>query len=318
MVARAVPPASRRKASAGVLLGSLASAALVAFAAVGVIATGVSLADSLQGWQSSGSDAGEHQADTVDCYLGDASVEVAAEVIGVSDELGAVIAYCFGTVDAGSADRAGAISCARSVASAEEARQRAESGETPPPGAVDPTYLGACTRVVDVEVADLDPDDGDLTGPGPSVPLLTWDRAESTAGWPVLRPGWLPAGYELAALQGFGSADETGAIATVSATYLRAGNALTVEQFVLPEAEAFRIELNIPGDQLQGVSTGQTSVGDHAAFWADGVVATAGGPGFDVDALVLTWAHDGIGYRITSRFDDLDALRRVGDSLTGG
>jgi hypothetical protein len=318
IVARGVSPTSRRGASAGVLLGALASTALVAFAVVGVAVTGASLADSLQAGPSAAPDATQEAAETIECYLGEPAVEVTAETLGTSGGPRAVIAYCFGSVDASTADRARAISCARSVTAEQQLRRAAEAGEAPKPDASGPTYLGACTTIVDVERPVVDPAEGPGTSEGPSVPLLTWERAESAAGWHVLRPGWLPDGYELAALQGFRSAEGREPMETVSATYLHAGTALTVEQFLLPEPEGFRIELTIPGEQLHGVSTGQTTVADQPAFWADGVVATAGGVGFDVEALVLTWARDGFGYRITSRFDDLDVLRRIGESLTGG
>lgn len=316
-IARGVPRTSGRGASPGVLLGALASTALVAFAAVGVIVTGASVADSFQGVPGAGPDATQDDPEAVQCYLGNPTVQVAAVDRGTPDESRAVIAYCIGAVDSGSDDRGRAISCARSVAVERERGREAEAGRTPRPDASDPTYLRACTHVVDVEVRGVDQADDQAASDGPSVPLLTWERADSAAGWPLLRPQWLPDGYELAALQGFGSLRDTERIASVSATYLRAGTALTVEQFLLPEPEGFRIELSIPGEQLYGVSTGQTTVGDQPAFWADGVITTAAGAGFDVDALVLTWASDGIGYRITSRFDDLDVLRRIAESLNG-
>jgi hypothetical protein len=316
-IARAAPSAVRRRASAGVLLGTLASATLVVFAAVGVVVTGVSLADSLQGRQGGGPDTGG-EPETLDCSLGDPTIEITAEDLGMTGGSGAVIAYCFGEVVDATVDEARAISCARSIAAGQEARREAEAAGISRPGTVDLTYLGACTRVVDVEVHGPDPEAGASTGAGSSVPLVTWERADGAASWQLLQPRWLPEGYELAALQGFGSRGEDESIAAVSATYLRAGSAVIIEQFLLPESDGFRIELSIPEDQLDGVSTGQTTVGEHAAFWADGMVATSGGAGFDVDHLVLTWAHDGIGYRITARFDDLDVLRRIGESLTGG
>ncbi|HEX2765475.1 MAG TPA: hypothetical protein VHR55_02385 [Candidatus Limnocylindria bacterium] len=318
IVARGVPPLSRRRASAGGLLGALASTVLVAFAVVGVAVTGASVAESLHGGPRGAPDVTGHAAEAVECYLGDPAVEVNAEATVTPGGPRAVIAYCFGVVDAAEVDRARAISCARSVTAEQELRREAEAEEAPPSDASSPRYLGACTTVVEVDRTIVDPAEGLGTSVGPSVPLLTWERAASVAGWELLRPGWLPDGYQLAALQGFSSADGTEPIATVSAIYLHAGTALTVEQFLLPEPEDFRIRLTIPGEQLHGVATGQTTVADQPAFWADGVVATAGGAGLDVRALVLTWARDGIGYRITSRIDDLDVLRRVGESLAGG
>lgn len=100
------------------------------------------------------------------------------------------------------------------------------------------------------------------------------------------------------------------------ATYLRNGTPLSIDQFVIADPDAFRIELTIPGDDLGAVSTGRTMVHQHHAFWAAGVVAeTSGGPGLDVDTLVLTWSDDRVGYRITARIDDLEAVRRIAASL---
>lgn len=195
-------------------------------------------------------------------------------------------------------------------------RRASEAGDHPSPEASgDPAYLGACTTVMEVEVTlEEPPDDG---GRVPAVPLASWTDAFDATDWPVLRPRWLPDGYELAALQGFGTPADLGTVSSVVATYLRSGSPLTIEQFVIAEPDAFRIELSIPGDQLGDVATGRTTVDGHAAFWADGVVVTAAGPGQDVDALVLTWTDGATGYRVTSRAEDLAALRRIGESLAG-
>jgi len=317
IVARTAPPVSRRRSSLSMLLSAVASTALVAFAVVGIFVTGASLTGSLNGMSGAGPGTSEQDLETVDCYLGDPSVQV--ETSGLGDGIpGAVIAYCFGAVDTAGADRARAISCARRVDSEQEARRAREAGETPGHDAEDLTYLGACTRVVDVEVRNVDPTDEGSADMEPSVPYRSWDDVAATVGWPVYRPGWLPDGYELAALQGFGPPADREAIDSVVATYLHSGNPLAIEQFVIADPDAFRIELSLDDDELGGVTTGQTTVGEHVAFWADGVVVTSGGPGQDVDALVLTWTDSGIGYRITSRSDDLDALRRIGESLTGG
>ena len=317
IVARTAPPVSRRRASPGMLLSAVASAALVAFAAVGILVTGASLTESLNGGSGAGPEASGQDLETVDCYLGDPSVHVDTSSLGDASP-GATVAYCFGAVDTAGDDRARAISCARSLDGEREIRRAWETGETPGPAASDPTYLGACTMVVDVEVRDVDlPEDGS-TDRVPSVPLTSWDGADAVVGWPLLRPGWLPEGYDLVVLQGFGPATDRGAVDWVAATYLRAGSPLTIDQFVVADPDAFRVELNVSGDQLADVTTGQTTVGNHSAIWADGVVATSGGPGQDVDAVVLTWTDGELGYRITSRSDDLDALRRFGESLTGG
>jgi len=62
------------------------------------------------------------------------------------------------------------------------------------------------------------------------------------------------------------------------------------------------------------VTAGQTTVGDHPAFWAAGVVGTL--PGSEVHALVLSWNEGGIGYQISARNEDLDTLERIAESLT--
>lgn len=45
---------------------------------------------------------------------------------------------------------------------------------------------------------------------------------------------------------------------------------------------------------------------------------TSGGPNLDVGTLMLTWSEGEVGYRITSRSDDRETLRRIGESLGGG
>lgn len=315
MAARMAPPASRRRSSPGALLSVIASSTLVAFAVVGVLVAGMSLTDALRGGTGAGDEAAERDLDPVDCYLGDPTVDVVAGNDGVSAVPGAVVAYCFGVVESGGDDRARAVSCARSTSQSAMSRRAREAGaSSSAAGTDDPEYLGACTMVVDVDFTlEQPPDDASV----PSVPLGSWEDAGAKAGWSVLRPSWLPDGYELAALQGFGTPADAQTVSSVVATYLRAGNPLVIEQFVIAEPDAFRIELSIPPDQLGDVSTGRTSVDGHAAFWADGVVVTAAGPGQDIDAIVLTWTDGATGYRITSRTEDLEALRRVGESLSG-
>jgi hypothetical protein len=317
IVARTAPAVARRRSSPSTLLSAIASGALVAFALVGIFVTGASLRDTLDGRSGAGPMVSDQDLETVDCYLGDPSVHVDTTGLGNGNP-GAAIAYCFGAVETERDDRAHAISCARSMDRQAQIRRAWETGETPEPDASRPTYLGACARVVDVEVRDVGPSEDGLTGKVPSVPLTSWDEADEVVEWPLLRPGWLPEGYELVVLQGFGPAINREVVDWVAATYLRAGNPLTIDQFVVTDPDAFRVELNISGDQLANVTTGQTTVASHGAFWADGVVATSGGPGQGVDALVLTWTDGEVGYRITSRSDDLDALRRMGESLTEG
>jgi hypothetical protein len=129
----------------------------------------------------------------------------------------------------------------------------------------------------------------------------------------------MPDGYELAALQGIGQPADPEAITAVVGTYLRSGTPLTIEQFTIADPEAFRIELSVPGDDLDKVSTGRTTVGGNSALWATGLgVATVGGPPLDVDTMVLTWSDGRVGYRLTSREDDLGTLRRIATSLVDG
>lgn len=317
IVARTAPAATRRRSSPGMLLSAVASATLVAFAVVGILVTGASLSETLNGRSGAGPVASSQELETVDCYFGDPSIQVESSSLG-DPIAGATIAYCFAAADSADDDRARAISCARSMDREREIRRPWEAGGSPGPDPTDPTYLGACTMVVDVEVRDVDPPADESADRVPSVPLTSWDEAEALVGWPLLRPGWLPEGYGLAVLQGFAQASDREAVDWVAATYLRNGSSLTVDQLLIADPDAFRIELNVPGDQLGAVTTGQTTVGTHAALWADGVVVTSGGPGQDVDALVLTWTDGELGYRITSRTEDLDVLRRIGESLTEG
>jgi hypothetical protein len=134
----------------------------------------------------------------------------------------------------------------------------------------------------------------------------------------VLRPGWLPAGYDLVTLQGFAPPSDPEAIGSVVATYLRDGVPLSIEQFTIADPDAFRIELNGTGNALDLVTTGRTTVDGRAAFWADGVqILTVGGPDSDVE-MILTWSDGRVGYRITGRYLDLDDLRRISTSLDEG
>jgi hypothetical protein len=248
---------------------------------------------------------------TIDSHLGDATVEVTVDGTGAADGR-TWIAYCIGApivVDApADADRSNAITCVRSVEYAGTQRPLEAEADRD-------AYLGACTHVRDVDPA---PDARELI-PALSRPFGSWEAADAAVEWSILVPQWLPDGYELAALQGFGAPTGPDAIDSVVASYLRNGTLLSIEQFFIHEPDAFRVELTIPGDQLGEVSTGQTAVGDNPAFWAQGVVEfTSGGPGMDIDTLLLTWSDSNVGYRITSRSDDLEALRRIGESLGGG
>lgn len=316
IVARTAPRSALRRPSPGIVVSAVATAGLVAFAVVGVVATGASISEAVRGDSAAGSDASDEYLDRVDCYLGESTVDVTVERVGDAAPR-AVVAYCMG-VEGMEVDRRAAVTCVRSQSRDAAARMQRRAGEAGEAFEVDAdrAYLGACTRVEDGDAADHAPEAGTILAV-PAAPFGSWDEAAAGVAWPVLRPGWLPDGYQLAALQGFAAPSEPEAIDSVVATYLRNGSPLSIDQFVVVDPDAFRIQLTIPGDELGKVSTGRTTVGEHPAFWASGVVVpTVGGPGSDVDALVLTWRDDGVGYRITAQSDDLDALRRLAESLT--
>ena len=209
--------------------------------------------------------------------------------------------------------------CAQSAAAAAAARRARESAGESDSFTLDDgerDALGACTLVEGVDATDL-PIDADPPPALPSTQFDSWDEAAATTALPVVRPGWLPDGYQLAALQGFAPSNNREAIDSVAATYLRNGMLLSLEQFAIADPDDAAVELSLPGSDLGGlVSAGQTTVGEQPAFWAAGVVAGPGGaPGSEVHALVLSWNDDGIGYRISARNEDLDTLERIAESL---
>jgi hypothetical protein len=306
---RSTPRASGRPPWAGMAFGALVTAALAAFAAIGVLTVAGSLSDSVGSRLGGGPTASEEATTTtVDCQLGDATVEVTVET--TDPRAPSRIAYCVGGWrDDERVGDARVITCALLA------------GSDAPPGREDArrgAYLDACARVERVVVESPSPVFEDVV-PAPSKPFRTWDEAADAVPWRLAAPTWLPDGYELAALQGFGGRTEPDVIGSVVASYLRNGTLLSVEQFYVQEPDAFRVELTIPGDALGDIETGQTAVGDSPAFWAQGVVEfTSGGPNLNVETLVLTWSDGEVGYRITSRSDDLATLRRIAESLGGG
>lgn len=303
MVTDALPAATLPAARAGrvpasggglprVLLGIVATAALASFAVIGVISVGASISDAMRGVGAAPSVGG----DAGDCHLGDPDVEVTSEVLATDQDL-ARVAYCIG-VTVGEPRE---LVCAAQVRPAR-------------PQDLD-AHLEACSRVVDVE--DVPPDGrGEAAA---SIPLGSWDAAADRVGWPLRRPGWVPDGYQLAALQGFFAPEEAGGIESVLATYLRNGIALGVEQFAISDPETFRIELNVDAGDLTEISTGQTTVDGRTAFWASGVgMVSTGLPSLDRGSLLLTWSDGRTGFRITSGTLDLETLQRVADSLAPG
>jgi len=316
MAARMAPHATRRRPTPGTLLSTVMAGALVIFAVVGVVATGASISDAMRTGAVADPDAPGPDLDRVDCYVGGSIVEVTVErVVGAG--LGGTVAYCF-AVEQVDADREAAIACARSAADAAAARIARESAGAGASFTVDDgegDSLRAC-----ILVEETDARDGSIEAePPPALPSTqfdSWDEAATTTAWPLLRPGWLPDGYQLAALQGFAAPSDR-EVNWVSATYLRNGILLSVDQFEIADPDDPGVELSLPGYELGEVSAGRTTVGGQPAFWAAAVVsAGGGGPGSDVQTLVLNWDDGEIGYRITGRNEDLDSLKRIAESLS--
>lgn len=314
--ARMAPHATRRRMTPGTLASTVVAGAFVIFAAVGVVATGASISDAMRSGSFAGPDAPEPDLDRIDCYIGGAIVEVTVERVGDTGPEGTV-AYCFGVERVNDA-RDAAMICAQEsarAAAARIARESAGAGDFFDVDDGEGRTLVGCTLVEEADASDR-PIDVD-TPPLPSTQFDSWDEAAVATTWPVLSPGWLPDGYELAALQGFAARDGRDAVDSVAATYLRNGVALILDQFEIADPGDPAVELSLPGSKLGEVSAGRTTVGDHPAFWASGVVAVPGsGPATEVHALVLSWTDGGIGYRITARNEDLDALERIAESLT--
>lgn len=306
-IARTVPTMAFRRPLPRMVLSVVVTAALAAFAAVGVIVTGESVSNAIRGGIGNEPTASEQPMGAIDCYLGEPVVEITSERL-VGEPTLATVAYCVGDADDVTVGGASIITCGLPSRS-----DHPEGREDASPDA----YLRACTRVD--RMVDESPGSagGDLLL-APSVPFRAWEEAAEAVAWPLLRPQWVPDGYALAALQGFAPPTDPSAIDSVVATYLRNGMPLTIDQFVIAYPGAFRIELTLPVDDLADVVTGQTSVRDRPAFWADGIIVDTGGiPTLDVDTLVLTWSDGTTGYRLTSRSADLDELRRIAESLDG-
>lgn len=313
IAARMAPHATRRRPTPGKLAGTLLAGAFVAFAVVGVVATAASISDAMRSGSASEPEAREADLDRVDCYVGGSIVEVTVERFGDAGPEG-MVAYCFG-VEPPVADRQAAIECARSAAAAAAARRAGESAGTDDA----PTVIGthgddreACSLVERGDAIDQPVDVERL--PATSSQFDSWDEAAGATPWPMLRPGWLPDGYELAALQGFSGEDGREAADWVSATYLRNGVLLSFDQFEILDPDDPGVEVDLPGHELGDVSAGQTTVGNHPAFWASGLVATLGDS--EVEVLELVWNDGTVGYRISARNEGLETLERIAESLT--
>ena len=317
VAARMAPHATRRRSTPGTLASTLLAGAFVVFAAVGVVATGVSISDAIRSGSAADPEASEPDLDRVDCYVGGSIVEVTVERLGDAGPEG-MVAYCFG-VEPPVADRQAAIECARSAAAAaaaaaeaRRARESAGAGDSPTPIDLQGDAREACSLVEEAEAADrpLEADTRPLT----SMQFDSWEEAAGAIAWPILRPAWLPGGYDLAALQGFSGENGREVLDWVSATYLRNGILLSFDQFEILDPDDPSVEVNLPGYELGDVSAGQTMVGDHPAFWASGLIGTLGGS--EVEVLELVWNDGRVGYRIAARNEDLEALERIAESLT--
>lgn len=307
IVARTTPPYRPRPAPR-VVASLFVGLALTAFATVGVMTTATSLSRALGGSPAAAPPTTPAPG-TVDCYLGEPAVDVAgARDFGSAP--GVAIAYCFDTDDRTADPGQPVVTCVRSANKPSVADQSEEEARE---------YLAACTTVEEARRAASSraassPDDE--IPALPAAPFKSWDAASASVSWSIRRPAWTPDGYELAALQGFGTSTRPGGIETVVATYLRNGTPLSLEQFVLAPSDEFRIELDVPHDDLPDVTTGRTTVGNHAAFWVSGVASRAfGGSGVPVDTVTLTWRTGDVGYRITAWNVSLDELRRMAASL---
>jgi len=320
IAARMAPRGARRRVTPGSLMSAVVAGAFVVFAVVGVVTTGASISDAMRPGSAADRDAPEQDLDRVDCYLGESIVEVTVERVGGAG-IGATAGYCFG-VEQVDADRQAAMICAQSAAAAATARRawEADRRARESAGASDfftlddgvRDILGACALVEGADATDL-PIDADPPPALPSTQFDSWDEAAARTAWPIVRPGWLPDGYQFAALQGFAAPNDRQTVDWVSATYLRNGILLSFDQFKIADPDDPIVELSLPGSELGGVSTGQTTVGDHPAFWAASAVETF--PGSEVQALMLSWNDGGIGYQISARNEDLDTLERIAESL---
>lgn len=302
MAARTAPPAAGRR-RARILASTILAAAVLGFAVIGAVATGTSVSDAILGGGPDRGSSPSGALPAVDCYLGEPVVDVVGgSATGEAPQV--MVAYCIGE-GSSTASAGTAITCVRAF----EVGARIGPREDDERG-----YLGACMRVEEAGSTEL-PAEAPSTA-SPPMPFPAWADAAAAVVWPVAQPRWLPDGYGLAALQGITSTGTPGTIDTVIATYLRAGVPLSLEQFTIADPDAFHVELALPGTGLRDVTTGQTPVNGSPAFWASGIdVATGHGPESNVDALVLAWRDDAVGYRITARDLDLETVRRVAESI---
>lgn len=309
IAARMAPHATRRRPTSGTLASTLLAGAFVAFAVVGVVATAASISDAMG--SAAEREATEPDLDRVDCYVGGAIVEVTVERVGDTGPEG-MVAYCFG-VEPFDADRQAAMVCAQSTTRTAAARLARESAApSDPSGNAEEDARRACALVDDADETDQ-PIDAD-TRPSTSRQFDSWDAAAGAVAWPVLRPGWLPDGFALAALQGFTASNDRAAVDWVSASYLGNGTLLSFDQFEIADPDDAGVEVSLPGYELGEVFAGRTTVGVHPAFWASGVVGALAGA--EATVLELVWNDGSVGYRVTARNEDLETLEQFAASLT--
>lgn len=146
--------------------------------------------------------------------------------------------------------------------------------------------------------------------------FTSWEEAENAVAWAVA-PEWLPAGYELSALQGFSAPFGSEDIDSIVATYLSSSGMLTLDQFYIARPEAFDIALTLPQHLPPEVSSGEVRIGDGTGYWSEAVIVEdpVGEARVDTDAIVLTWAEGTTGYRVTGRGVNLDTLLTIAESM---
>lgn len=313
IAARMAPPATRRRPTSFTVASTLVAGAFVVFAAVGIVATLSSISNAMRSGSAGAPDASAPDLDRVDCYVGGSIVEVTVGRVGAAGSEDTV-AYCFG-VESPTGDREARLQCAQAAAAASAARRAQESEEPGATPAVDPPEANAmrsCTLVEESGATDT-PIEADAP-PFRSTQLDSWEEATEAVDWPILSPEWLPDGYELAALQGFSAEGSPDTTDWVSASYLRVGILLSVDQFKIADPDDADVVVTLPGYELGEVSAGRTTVKDLPAFWGSGLVETVGGS--EVEVLELVWNDGKVGYRITARNEDLDTLQRIAESLT--
>ncbi len=92
---------------------------------------------------------------------------------------------------------------------------------------------------------------------------------------------------------------------------------LTVDEFRISRPEAFDIALTLPQSLPPDVGSGRVSVGDASGHWAAATIVedSVGAARLDRGAIVLTWAEEATGFRLTGHGVDLDVLRMIAESM---